>query len=219
MKTRSPYVASTATLLLHIALAAAVVTWQSVAKQQITRPVPLTVQLGPPAILAPAPVEPTPSPPPQPPEKKPSTSTPYTKHTEVVRPAPAPSQQAREPQTPPVSTSTPSVTSLVEATPAATAQPVKTDVFINPSYLAAETEKWYPRLARQYGDEGRVVLKVTVSPTGRIEKVKLKEESGNPLLDEAAVSNVRSLIFQPATSNGVPVSTTIDLPIEFKLKN
>ncbi len=75
----------------------------------------------------------------------------------------------------------------------------------------------YPYLARRRGQEGRAVLRVTVTPNGEAAFVRLHESSGYRLLDEAAVKAVREWHFIPAKRRGVPVAGSVDVPISFKL--
>lgn len=49
----------------------------------------------------------------------------------------------------------------------------------------------YPERARQLGQEGVCLLRVTITREGEVKGVILKESSGHPLLDNAAMSAVR----------------------------
>lgn len=76
----------------------------------------------------------------------------------------------------------------------------------------------YPAEARRAKQEGRVLLTVVVTPQGRASSVSLKESSGFPLLDEAALAGVKSWRFKPGRLAGLAVETTVDIPIRFQLK-
>ena len=76
----------------------------------------------------------------------------------------------------------------------------------------------YPLLARRHHQEGLVVLKVTVTPQGRPASVTIKQGSGFPLLDDAALQSVRNWKFQPARINTISVESEIEVPIQFKLE-
>ena len=76
----------------------------------------------------------------------------------------------------------------------------------------------YPLLARRHHQEGLVVLKVTVTPQGRPAAVTIKQGSGSPLLDDAALQSVRNWAFQPARINTISVESEIEVPIRFKLE-
>jgi protein TonB len=76
----------------------------------------------------------------------------------------------------------------------------------------------YPERARRLGQEGVVLLAVTVSPAGIALHIDLKKTSGFPLLDNAAMAAVKRWRFRPATVAGIPVETTVDVPVRFKLQ-
>lgn len=75
----------------------------------------------------------------------------------------------------------------------------------------------YPPLARQLGQEGRVVLQVEVNENGSALSVSIIKSSGFKLLDEEALKTVKNWLFIPATKNSKPVPGTIKIPINFKL--
>lgn len=75
----------------------------------------------------------------------------------------------------------------------------------------------YPMAARRRGQQGRVLLRVTVSPTGAPDDVQLMESSGSAALDDAAKDAVRQWRFHPAVRNGVAIGTRLDVPIRFRL--
>jgi TonB family protein len=75
----------------------------------------------------------------------------------------------------------------------------------------------YPRLARQLGQEGQVILSVEIDAKGLVGEVKVVKSSGYKSLDDAAVKTVRGWIFIPATKKGRPVASRVEIPIRFKL--
>jgi len=76
----------------------------------------------------------------------------------------------------------------------------------------------YPGSARRMGMEGVVLLEVIVAPDGRAREVRVLRSSGHALLDEAAVSTVRThWRFIPARRDGVPVESRAEVPIRFRL--
>jgi len=77
----------------------------------------------------------------------------------------------------------------------------------------------YPERARRNEFEGRVLLRVKVSPSGKSETIKIKASSGYDILDEAAQAAVKAWRFVPAKRAGVAVAATIDVPIVFRLTN
>jgi protein TonB len=76
----------------------------------------------------------------------------------------------------------------------------------------------YPLAARRLGHEGRVLLEVVVTPDGRAARVSVRESSGHPMLDRSAADTVRTRWrFIPARRDGVPVESTVTVPIRFRI--
>jgi protein TonB len=77
----------------------------------------------------------------------------------------------------------------------------------------------YPVAARRLGIEGRVLLEVVVRPDGRAASVSVRKSSGHPMLDSSAASTVRTRWrFIPARRGGVPVESTVTVPIRFRIR-
>jgi periplasmic protein TonB len=77
----------------------------------------------------------------------------------------------------------------------------------------------YPRAARQRHQEGVVLLSVQVSDQGLAARVTLRQSSGFPLLDEAALQTVRHWEFEPARINSGAVESEVEVPVRFQLGN
>jgi protein TonB len=75
----------------------------------------------------------------------------------------------------------------------------------------------YPELSRKAGHTGVVILRVSVSTSGRVAAVSLIKSSGYSLLDDRARTAVRRWIFRPARRAGRPVATQVDVPVRFSL--
>ncbi len=71
--------------------------------------------------------------------------------------------------------------------------------------LLTKAEPDYPPLAVQSGIEGEVTVKIFVSESGKVIKVKINKSSGYLVLDSAAVDYSKKLRFKPARQNGNPV--------------
>jgi periplasmic protein TonB len=76
----------------------------------------------------------------------------------------------------------------------------------------------YPRLARELGKEGTVLLRLTIDDRGRLLDVEVLKRAGSGF-DEEAVRAVRDSSFSPAKINGRPVSCRAQLPIRFVLNS
>lgn len=76
----------------------------------------------------------------------------------------------------------------------------------------------YPPLSRRMGEEGKVILRVSVTPQGLAESVEVKTSSGSTRLDEAAQKTVRTWKFIPAKRGETAVQSWVLVPIIFKLE-
>jgi protein TonB len=82
-------------------------------------------------------------------------------------------------------------------------------------FIAGEVS--YPESARDSGVEGKVFVDFTISESGAVANAKVLKPL-HPALDSAAVAAAMSMpAWSPATKDGVPVETTITLPIFFRL--
>ena len=76
----------------------------------------------------------------------------------------------------------------------------------------------YPKGARQRGEQGDVVIEMTVNSKGGVDKASVVTSSGYSELDEAALRAVRSAKFTPAKSGRESVASTARLTLTFRLK-
>jgi len=76
----------------------------------------------------------------------------------------------------------------------------------------------YPPLARRKGYEGRLVVRLLVSPSGEVGRVVLLKSSGYYILDRVAVKTLRGWKFRPAMKDGRPISYWVEVPVVFDLK-
>jgi protein TonB len=75
----------------------------------------------------------------------------------------------------------------------------------------------YPVAARRRGEEGRVLLRLTIDEKGKLVNVNVMESSGTDFT-EAAVEAVQRSRFVPAKRNNTPIMSMALLPIRFELK-
>lgn len=73
----------------------------------------------------------------------------------------------------------------------------------------------YPEALACDGVGGRVELRVTIEPSGKVGAIRVQRGSRNGALDQAAIEAVRAWQFAPATRGGQPVSSTISVPMTF----
>jgi protein TonB len=77
----------------------------------------------------------------------------------------------------------------------------------------------YPAVSRRLGEEGKVLLRVLVSPDGRAAAVNLEKSSNFERLDEAARQAVAQWRFVPAKRGDEAVEATIIIPLVFRLED
>ena len=76
----------------------------------------------------------------------------------------------------------------------------------------------YPPMSRKMREEGKVLLRVLVTPEGTAGSVEVKTSSGSARLDESALRTVRQWKFIPARRGDAPVQSWVLVPIIFKLE-
>lgn len=149
----------------------------------------------------PAPTEPEPEPPPAPVPKKAAPPPRRVESSPAVKPAP--------PRRPSASRGRPSPqTGAGDSSAKATSA--------QPRYRSNPKPE-YPREARRLKQQGRVLIDVEVSASGRPASVTLKRSSGVPSLDEAALTAVRRWTFDPARAGGIAISSRVEVPVQFNL--
>jgi len=80
-----------------------------------------------------------------------------------------------------------------------------------------ENNKEYPVFSRQLGLQGTVVIRVSISPDGKIKDTQIITTSGHKSLDRSVLGAVRrSGPFKPPIDYGLS-DVTFDIPITFKL--
>lgn len=77
----------------------------------------------------------------------------------------------------------------------------------------------YPQLAKQMRQEGLVILRVEIDQKGIPVQVEVKQGSGFPLLDQAALKAVKRWRFQPEQRGDSPVKSVVAIPVRFCLED
>ena len=157
---------------------------------------------------------------PKPPEVKPR---PVVK-PEPVRQKPAPTPKAPTPRLETTTSSVPAPAAVPAAPPetkpappSPAAEPVVSQARFDADYLKNPAPP-YPPLSRRMGEEGKVILRVSVTPQGTADSVEIRTSSGSARLDEAAQKTVRNWKFVPAKRGETAVQSWVLVPIIFKLE-
>jgi protein TonB len=205
-------------LLIALALHALVLLYPltlSVDPLEATPPTPVQVQLtervSAVQALPPAPPEKVAAPKPVPREKPAQTTRP------VIALAP---EQTSVPPTfsVPAPVAAPPVSQPAAPPAASSSQPVVSAARFNAAYLNNPDPK-YPSFSRRLGEEGKVLLRVRVTPDGRAATVDIEKSSNFERLDEAARQGVANWRFVPAKRGDEAIEATVIVPIIFRLDN
>jgi protein TonB len=121
--------------------------------------------------------------------------------------APVPAETFTAPPPPPAP--------VAEAAPPAL--PVVTAARFDADYLA-NPKPVYPVASRRLGEEGRVLLRVKVSPGGTPVVVEIKQSCGFARLDGAARAAVEHWRFVPARRGDEAIESWVSVPIVFSLQ-
>lgn len=202
-------------LLLAIALHAAALFYpiQSVVGMlDSAPPSPVIVQLAQPLPATPPRVQPPPAPPKNTPRRE--------------RPAPTPQPviaMAPEQASPPAAFTVPAPVTAPSAAPAApVASPAPALAVSAARFDAAYLDNprpSYPPLSRRRGEQGKVLLRVRVSPDGTAAAVDVEKSSNFARLDETARQAVSRWRFVPAKRGDEAIEATIIIPLVFRLED
>jgi len=98
----------------------------------------------------------------------------------------------------------------------ATPPPHTGSTMTQPSILSSSRPA-YPRVARESGWEGTVIVRTRIDTNGIPSQVNIRKSCGYPTLDHAAQEAVKSWAFQPAKDGNIPITKWVDIPIKFNL--
>lgn len=153
---------------------------------------------------------------PKPPEIKVQPVKPQVNKLQPAPRIPVPLETTSS-QLPANAPSAPPAESKPSPLPTAPAEPAISQPRFDADYLRNPAPS-YPPLARRMGEEGKVLLRVLVSPQGTAEAVEIRTSSGSSRLDESAQKTVRTWKFIPAKKGDLAVQSWVLVPIVFKLE-
>lgn len=188
----------------HVAVLLVVMAAKSVAPQIMEMPLIVDLLQPPPVEQKQPEAKPLPVAKPQPVREKqaplPKPAAPVIEATQSSQPAPAAPVAAPAETKPAPMVSEPVVQARFDA-----------DYLRNPAPP-------YPPLSKRMGEEGKVILRVSVTPQGTAKNVEIKTSSGSTRLDEAAQKTVRNWKFIPAKRGDSAIQSFVLVPIIFKLE-
>ena len=204
-------------IALHLAGVAALLSYAP-ARQALLTAAPIMVEfITPPKIEKPKPEPPValPKPKPKPVVKRverkveppPILTAPAEAPSPIVAPPPSPAPPSPIEVTAPPGPVTPS------PAPAPVTQPI-----FNADYLENPAPA-YPSIARKNGEQGRVILRVLVNPSGGADDIQIRTSSGFARLDDSARETVRRWKFVPAKRGAEPIAAWVLIPISFRLES
>ncbi len=86
-----------------------------------------------------------------------------------------------------------------------------------PPQQISEANFHYPEELWDARVEGETLLELHVSATGTVDSASVRETSGHPEFDSAAVEGARDLRFVPAKRGNEDVAVRVLLPVQFQL--
>jgi len=132
------------------------------------------------------------------PEEKPQPSPPPK--PEMTIPAPKP-----EPPPPPV------------AVPPPKPNPQEYVPVTQPTFVQQAAHVYPPEAARRH-QQGIVVLMLYISGGGTLDKIEIVKSSGYPLLDAAAIKEMKQSKFEPAMDGAIPVRSRAQASVTYRLE-
>lgn len=156
----------------------------------------------------------------KPPEAKPLPVVkpqPVRQQTTPQRPQPVPVIEATQSSAPAPTAPVATPPEIKPAPPAPPAPEPVVQARFDADYLKNPAPP-YPPLSRRTGEEGKVILRVSVSAQGTADNVEIKTSSGSQRLDDSAQKTVRNWKFIPAKRGDTAVQSWVLVPIIFKLE-
>ena len=97
--------------------------------------------------------------------------------------------------------------------------PTQTGSTMTRPNVISSSKPIYPRIARESGWEGTVIVRTLIDTTGKPSQLKIRKSCGHPTLDQAAQDAIQRWAFQPAKDGNIPISKWVDIPIKFDLNS
>jgi protein TonB len=169
-------------------------------------------------LTTPPPPQPEPPKPivvPQP--SQPKVETPLPKSEEKPQPPPPPKPEMTIPESEP----TPPSPQVVQPVAVPPPQPKPTtEEYVpvtQPTYAVQATHAYPPEAARRH-QQGVVLLMLYINGHGTLDKVEIVKSSGFPLLDAAAIKEMKQSRFEPAMDGAIPIRSRAQASVTYRLE-
>jgi len=159
-------------------------------------------------------------PPPPQPEPKPVVVPPPQpvvvppKPEEKPQPPPPPKPEMTLPEPKPTPPPPPPVVQPVVVPPP---KPLEYVFLTQPTYAVQAAHIYPPEAARRH-QQGVVVLMLYINGSGTLDKVEIVKSSGYPLLDAAAIREMKLSQFQPAMDGAIPIRSRAQASVTYQLE-
>ena len=86
-----------------------------------------------------------------------------------------------------------------------------------PNFAMQATHVYPPEAARRH-QQGIIVLMLYINGSGTLDKVEIVKSSGFPLLDEAAIKEMKQSKFEPAMDGAIPIRSRAQASVTYRLE-
>ncbi|MGD9851893.1 MAG: energy transducer TonB [Nitrospirales bacterium] len=145
---------------------------------------------------------------------QPSLSRPTQQHpdTQSVAPPPMATLERSHPLPLPPRPFSPTRPQALQASP-----PISAGESTTRPVILASSKPLYPRVAREAGWEGTVIVRTLIDHEGVPTQTEIRKSSGHPPLDQSAIEAIKTWTFRPAQDGNIPISKWVDIPVKFDL--
>jgi len=159
------------------------------------------------------------TPPPPPPEPKPVVVPPPPMVQPVAAPKPEEKPQPPPPPKPEMTIPAPKPEPPPPpvAVPPPKPNPQEYVPVTQPTFVQQAAHVYPPEAARRH-QQGIVVLMLYISGGGTIDKIEIVKSSGYPLLDAAAIKEMKQSKFEPAMDGAIPVRSRAQASVTYRLE-
>lgn len=136
---------------------------------------------------------------------------------EKSRPAPKLKPELIIPESKPISPSKPELPKPI-VPPSQPKPPTTEYVHVSQPTFERQAQHIYPPQAARRHQQGTVTLMLYIGSDGALEKIEIVKSSGYPLLDQAAVREMRISKFQPAMDGIIPIRSCAQATVTYRLQ-